>query len=365
MHRSIWTWVLLIVLDVAAPGARTDVALRRDPNRQKRRSSRRGNRDSIGRGQRSLAQKAGGRHHSIDAGARSRATKNLLSETLGPEVAIDFRPAKMVVTIDEMILTPERREEWLRRLRNLSDRAGEAARHRQAYGMHALNSYRANEPSRPTICLIHGLNSSSGGFVHMIPWLEEAGYGIVVYDYPFNRNIAESCQVFARDWSAFRGEVKDKLPWSIVAHSMGALLARSLVEDEAGPISDVRSLILIAPVNHGSNLAKMQTMVQLMNGLQAMNGKDTTKAMMNLSDGLGQAAQDMLPGSVFLKKLNQRPRRSGLPLHIIAGDRGFLTRESRAQIEGRIDLLKEQFRYLRSTDADCHRRPTRSARRTD
>ena len=84
----------------------------------------------------------------------------------------------------------------------------------------------------------------------------------------------------------------------------------------------------------------MQTVVQLMNGLQAINGKDKTKAMMNLSDGLGQAAQDMLPGSTFLKKLNLRPRRLGLAYHIIAGDRGFLTQVSRAQIEGRIDLLK-------------------------
>ena len=89
---------------------------------------------------------------------------------------------------------------------------------------------------------------------------------------------------------------------------MGALLARSLVEDEPRctrcPVSDPDR-----PVNQGSNLAKMQTVVQLMNGLQAINGKDKTKAMMNLSDGLGQAAQDMLPGSAFLKKLNRRPRR--------------------------------------------------------
>ena len=162
-------------------------------------------------------------------------TKTLLSETLGPEVAITFRPGTMVMTIDERILTPEHREEWLRRLGQLAERAKEAARKRQSYGMRALKSYRPNDPTRPTVCLVHGLNSSSGGFVHMIPWLEEAGYGIVVYDYPFNRSIAESCQGFARDWAAFRAEVKDRLPWSIVAHSMGALLARSLVEDDAGP----------------------------------------------------------------------------------------------------------------------------------
>ena len=173
----------------------------------------------------------------------------------------------------------------------------------------------------------------------MIPWLEESGYGIVVYDYPFNRSIAESCQRFARDWAAFRAQVKDRLPWSIVAHSMGALLARSLVEDDRSWARDACSLITIAPVNQGSQLAKVQTVMQFMKGLQAINGKNTTRAMMNLSDGLGQAAEDMLPGSSFLKEMNRRPRRQGLSYHIIAGDRGFLTREGRAQIEGRIDLV--------------------------
>jgi pimeloyl-ACP methyl ester carboxylesterase len=266
-------------------------------------------------------------------------TKTLLSETLGQDVAITFRPGMMVLTIDERILAPENRQEWLRRLGHLAERTDEAAKKRQSYGMHALKSYRPNDPTRPTVCLVHGLNSSSGGFVHMIPWLEEAGYGIVIYDYPFNRSIAESCQGFARDWAAFRAEVKDALPWSIVAHSMGALVARSLVEDKSGPAHDVRSLILIAPVNQGSQLARMQTIVQFMRGLQAIKGKNTAKAMMNLSDGLGQAADDMLPGSPFLKELNRRPRRQNLPYHIIAGDRGFLTREARAQIEGRIDLV--------------------------
>ena len=61
--------------------------------------------------------------------------------------------------------------------------------------------------------------------------------------------------------------------------------------------------------------------------------------MLSLSDGLGQAADDMLPGSTFLTTLNSRPRRAGVPYHILAGDRGFLTREGREQLEGRLELV--------------------------
>jgi pimeloyl-ACP methyl ester carboxylesterase len=273
-------------------------------------------------------------------------TKTLLKESLGPEVTIAFKERAMVMTVDGRILAPERRLEWLRRLGELSDRASEAARHRQNYGMRALKSFRGDDPERPTVCLVHGLNSSSGGFVHMIPWLEEAGYGIVVYDYPFNRAIQESCAAFARDWAAFRREVQAKHRWLIVAHSMGALLARSMVEDDATWAQDVASLVLIAPVNQGSHLAKVQTVLQFASGLQALSGKNTTRAMLSLSDGLGQAADDMLPGSSFLRTLNRRPVRQGVPYHIVAGDRGFLTREARAQLEGRIALLTQNAGIL-------------------
>ncbi len=106
-------------------------------------------------------------------------------------------------------------------------------------------------------------------------------------------------------------------------------MARSLVEDDATWAGDVSSLIMIAPVNQGSHLARVQTVIQLMNSLQSINEKKTSKAMMHLSDGMGQAAHDMLPGSPFLRKLNGRPRRAAVAYHIVAGDSGLLTAEAR------------------------------------
>jgi hypothetical protein len=61
--------------------------------------------------------------------------------------------------------------------------------------------------------------------------------------------------------------------------------------------------------------------------------------MLHLSEGMGEAAQDMLPGSAFLTGVNRRPRRRGVAYHIVAGDVGFLTRDARAQIEARVELV--------------------------
>ena len=88
---------------------------------------------------------------------------------------------------------------------------------------------------------------------------------------------------------------------------MGALVARSLVEADTIPARDVGSLIMIAPVNQGSNLAKVQTVVQLLNGLQAINGKKTTNAMLHLSDGMGQAADGHVAWQSLLEGTESTP----------------------------------------------------------
>ena len=52
-------------------------------------------------------------------------------------------------------------------------------------------------------------------------------------------------------------------------HSMGSLLARSYVEDDEPSRTTSSSLILIAPPNHGSSLAKAQTLLQMVQSVQA------------------------------------------------------------------------------------------------
>ena len=273
------------------------------------------------------------------SGLAGGLTRTMLTTTLGPDAAIEFGSKSLVVRID---VPPERKTEWDHGLRELARRAEREVRRRANYGMHALKSYRPNDPTRPTVCLIHGVNSSSGGFVHMIKPLEDAGYGLVVYDFPFNRSLESSCDRFSEDWAAFRRGVGDSRPWSVVAHSMGALVARGYVE---GPdyAKDVDTLIMVAPVNQGSGLAMTQTLLQLINGLQSLGGrKPSSDALAHLGDGLGEAATDMSPGSAFLKRLNARPRRAGVDYHILAGDVGIISRAARASIDAQFLAAKRQ-----------------------
>lgn len=265
--------------------------------------------------------------------------RSLLKDCLGGDVEVEFTPDAVVFVIPPGLGRGTTRAEWRGRLDGLAARTEEAAGRKSRHSMRARESYRPNDPSRPTVCMVHGLNSSSGGFVHMIPHLEEAGYGVVVFDYPFNQGLDESCEEFRADWRAFREQAGERRPWAVLAHSMGALVARSYVEGAGRDAGDVDSLILIAPVNQGAHVARLQPVLQLVNKFSAVKRGRTTQALAELAQGPGRSADDMLPGSAFLKKINAQPPNETVPCHIIAGDIGLLAAEGREKIEDQIDLM--------------------------
>jgi pimeloyl-ACP methyl ester carboxylesterase len=279
-------------------------------------------------------------------GLAGSLTKTLLGECLGPEVRLAFRAGLVVISVEEVELAADHGAEWKRRLDEFSARSVQAASRHHYYGMRALASYRPSDPRRPTVCLVHGINSSSGSFVHVIPLLESAGYGIVVFDYPYNQRLEDSCAQFRRNWITFRRTAGDSLPWAILAHSMGALVARSYVEAEIRSDRDVASMILIAPVNYGAHVAKIQPVLQTISSLSAINSKRTAQALAQLSDGIGQAADDLLPGSAFLKRVNSNSRPRDVPYHILAGNSGLIPRDIRQQAEAQLETASRDNGFL-------------------
>ena len=220
----------------------------------------------------------------------------------------------------------EHRAEWKRRLDDLAERSKQAAQRQQYYGMRARPSYRPNDPGRPTVCLVHGLNSSSGGFVHMFDDLEDAGYGLVVFDYPFNQRLEDSCASSATTgWPSGRRPAR-RVPGRSWPIRWGRWWRGRTSRREDRADRDVASLIMIAPVNQGAHIARIQPVYQTLSSLFAINSKRTTHALAQLSDGIGQAAEDMLPGSAFLRRINGRPRAADVPYHILAGNSGLISR---------------------------------------
>lgn len=274
-------------------------------------------------------------------GVSGALTRTMLKENLGPEFTLDVTAGSLRISLPAGRMS---REALKQRLNDLSAQIERESRRSQLYGLHSTDSYRPNDPARPSVVLVHGINSSSGSFVHMIEPLQEAGFGVLVYDFPFNRDLGESVSRFTDDWQVFRRESGEHAPWTIITHSMGALIARGYVEgDRYG--GDVRDLVMIGPPNQGSAVAKAQTLLQFVEGLQSVKGHHGN-ALAGLSEGLGEAADDLTPGSPFLRALNGRPRRKGVRYHILAGSEGFLSKTARAQVEAHYAAISRAPGFL-------------------
>ncbi len=114
-------------------------------------------------------------------------------------------------------------------------------------------------------------------------------------------------------------------------------MARSYVESKGRIDRDVASMILIAPVNGGAHVARIQPVYQMVSSLFAINSKRTSQALAQLSDGIGQAAEDLLPGSAFLKRINSGTRPRDVPYHILAGNSGVIPSEIRQQAQAQLE----------------------------
>ena len=266
-------------------------------------------------------------------GRAAPLTLHWLGEALGPGVKVMASPGVLTITLPEAPSDAISRAAWAKTLGDLASLADAEIRRRANYGFHARPSFKPSDPGRQTVVLIHGLNSTSGVFRHLFAPLEEAGYGLITYDFPYNKDLDESSADFRRDWAEFRKKSSDSRPWAIAAHSMGSLLARSYVEDDASYARDVSSLILIAPPNHGSTLARGQTLLQTANSVQALRGTRKSEPLSLLGDGVGLAADDMTPGSGYLAALNANGRRVGVRYHLLAGDVAYLDAEGRRRFE--------------------------------
>ena len=146
---------------------------------------------------------------------------------------------------------------------------------------------------------------------------------------------------------------------------MGALVARSYVEGEGRTDRDVASLILIAPVNQGAHVARIQPVYQTISSLFAINSKRTTQALAQLSDGIGQAADDLLPGSAFLKRINGGSRPPDVPYHILAGDSGLIPRDIRQQAQAQLEAASRENGLLGIFSRVASREIVVAARRAD
>lgn len=175
------------------------------------------------------------------------------------------------------------------------------------------------DPTRPLIVLLHGLDADRSDCVPIGELLRQAGFQVAYFGYPGDQPIRDSSALFAGQMRGLR-RTYPTLTIHVIAHSMGGLVARDYVEGPAYA-GGVDRLIMVAPPNHGSGWARLRFVLSAQENYYLYRSNPDWHWTWIITEGLGEAGDDLLPKSDFLKQLNARPRRSGVRYTIIAGNK--------------------------------------------
>jgi pimeloyl-ACP methyl ester carboxylesterase len=180
------------------------------------------------------------------------------------------------------------------------------------------------DPRRPLVICIHGLDSTAGVFGNLAPLMESKGLQVAYFSYPSDGPIRASADRLADEMDALR-ETFPNLQVHVIGHSMGSLVARAYIEGDryAQPVD---RFIAIAPPNHGSPWTRERFLLEFNEQFWLWRCNPDWSPIWMFTDGHGEAADDLKPGSKFLTSLNEGPRRAGVRYTIILGDHHVLNR---------------------------------------
>jgi pimeloyl-ACP methyl ester carboxylesterase len=198
------------------------------------------------------------------------------------------------------------------------------------------------DASRPLVVLIHGLDMDASDWDSISDLLSRDARQIAPFCYPADQPIADDVAMLNNRLARLHRD-SPGLKIDIIAYSMGALVARGAIE---GPnySGGVDRLILLAPPNHGSNWAVLQPLLKCRHQIALSFSDAAWRPSWMITEGLGEAAGDLLPDSEFLRQLNSLPRRNGVRYTIIAGDENPVRRIAADCIDRSKNLIPKSCR---------------------
>jgi pimeloyl-ACP methyl ester carboxylesterase len=168
-----------------------------------------------------------------------------------------------------------------------------------------------------------------------------------VFRYPNDQPVADSAKLLAGELKEFAEDHPGR-GVSLVTSSMGGLVARAVIEDPDLDPGNVRQLIMIAPPNHGSALARFGFGLDLWEHVSGRLRKEETRLFYSLvEDGLSEAAADLRPDSPFLRQLNARERNPRVRYTILLGTGGPLRPMELAALRKSVAAAGQRTRWVR------------------
>jgi len=274
-------------------------------------------------------------------------------ELTGGDVQVEFQAARLILRIRNSENSETRREQRRRIESLLGIPVGEWA---TGKGLHLPEKF---DPERRSVLLIHGLEASLADLRGLSLACQQSKLQPLLFDYPNDGPIVLSGKRLHDELTQLERK-HPQLRLTIVAHSMGGLVAREALENGRPSLTCVTDVFMLGTPHQGSALSGGQPWLELI--FQSLNPTSTEWA--SVRDGLGEAAQDLRPGSFFLRTLDARRRPAGVRYHVGIGKRGFVdaqgladlrrSLDNRLQLRGASDLRRARLAgFLHQADALC------------
>jgi pimeloyl-ACP methyl ester carboxylesterase len=200
---------------------------------------------------------------------------------------------------------------------------------------------------KPIVILVHGYNSRPEKLAGLQSSLQSGGEPprvVWTFRYPNDGPIRESGELLAAELALLRKTHPD-VRVTIVAHSMGGLVARTAIEDAELDPGNVGQLIMVSPPNQGSHLAYLPGSFDLLEHVAKRN-TDVGRLSASWKDGLNEARSDLRPDSKFLRELNARPRNPRVRYSILLGDDAALSKEAVEEVTRLLKLAQKKSKTL-------------------
>ncbi|MEQ8208351.1 MAG: alpha/beta fold hydrolase [Lacipirellulaceae bacterium] len=195
------------------------------------------------------------------------------------------------------------------------------------FGLVIRDDLTQADPALPLVVQVHGYNSNCERNAAVMEPFAERGYPCGGFTYPNDYSLRESAERLSRELKQLE-EKHPKRRVALVTHSMGGLVARGCLEDPALAPRNVDQLLMIAPPSQGTLVAHFAVATDVWeHWLSRSQGGAWARWRDSVVDGLGEAADDLVPGSPFLTELNSRPRNPDVRYTIFLGTAATMSNE--------------------------------------
>ncbi|MEX1096509.1 MAG: alpha/beta hydrolase [Planctomycetales bacterium] len=197
----------------------------------------------------------------------------------------------------------------------------------ETHGLRFDDGWEQRPADRPLVVLIHGYAARPRSLSGLHAELVEREWPCAMFRYANDGPLEDSAKLLARELARFQEDHPERKV-TIVAHSMGGLVARAVVENPELDPGNVARLVMVCTPNQGSRWAELPCGLDCWEQLAARDGEAPAGMLhASIADGLNEARSDLKPGSKFLRDLNARERNAKVRYSLILGTGAPFTAE--------------------------------------